>query len=176
MGWRSDRFPLGMCPRLPERRWSQEPDRSIVGRFGFVYVIGRLGTLKWNPRLRIHKAGRRHKRLAQSEKETIMSNCYECDRTGECPSCHGVGHGLTSKCVICIGTGACQQCNPRGNVANRINAAASNLRRNLRVLLFIAAPIVYFLYRMYFKHRYGCGRRSPSFAKLYLPSGLPVNR
>jgi hypothetical protein len=77
-----------------------------------------------------------------------MTSCYECGGTGECPSCHGVGQGLTSKCVVCGGSGACQNCNPRGNVAATVTAPGSDLRRNLRVLGFILVPVLYFLYRM----------------------------
>ena len=79
-----------------------------------------------------------------------MTSCYECGGTGECPSCHGVGQGLTSKCVICGGTGACQNCNPSGNVAKTATSPGSDLRRYLRVLRFILVPILYFLYRIYF--------------------------
>jgi hypothetical protein len=81
-----------------------------------------------------------------------MSGCYECSGTGECPSCHGVGQGLTSKCVVCRGSGACQNCNPRGNVAATVTSPYSDFKRYLRVIGFSLVPILYFLYRMYSAH------------------------
>jgi hypothetical protein len=81
-----------------------------------------------------------------------MTDCYECGGTGECPSCHGVGHGLTSKCVICNGSGACQACNAGANVAATVNSPGADLRRNFRILLFILLPLLYFFGKLYFSH------------------------
>ena len=49
MSWRRDRFRLGIFRRLPEGLCSQESDRSIVCRFGLVYVVGRMGGQNGNP-------------------------------------------------------------------------------------------------------------------------------
>jgi len=61
-----------------------------------------------------------------------MARCYECGGTGECPSCHGAGVGLTQRCIICGGSGACQACNPGGLVAPTVNTPRAEITRNYR--------------------------------------------
>jgi hypothetical protein len=65
-----------------------------------------------------------------------MTSCYECAGTGECPSCHGTGVGLTQKCIICSGSGACQACNPRGLVAPTVNTPRAELTRQYRWVVY----------------------------------------
>lgn len=82
-----------------------------------------------------------------------MVDCYECDGTGECSNCHGVGHTLTKKCVVCGGTGACQACNPLRNMAEETKTIGYEWMRLARVLLFLLLPALFLLWQYFVVER-----------------------
>lgn len=91
-----------------------------------------------------------------------MSSCYECGGTGECPSCHGTGVGLTQKCIICRGAGACQACNPGGLVAPTVNTSKAQWTRRYRR---VAYAITFLLVCFAGLHRMGTRNQTPNQIK-----------
>jgi len=78
-----------------------------------------------------------------------MAACYECGGTGECPGCHGLGHTLTQKCIVCGGTGGCPRCSPNRNVTAELAENSYEWYRWGRFLLFLLAPLLFFLWKIY---------------------------
>jgi len=40
----------------------------------------------------------------------VLDLCVVCDRTGECPTCHGTGKYYDGICPTCVGSGKCFVC------------------------------------------------------------------
>ena len=90
-----------------------------------------------------------------------MTRCYECGGTGECPSCHGTGVGLTQKCIICRGSGACQACNPGGLVAPTVNTPRAAITRNYRWVVYGLGFLIACLGSMYRVGPRNSGHQAP---------------